>query len=197
MKAEQQRDLNHYLQLPYTVILRPDEDGLWIARIDELEGCVAHGDTQSEALTIIEEMKKAWIEDALEAGDPIPEPTHGETLPSGKWLQRVPRSLHKKLADLASKEQVSLNQLVTSLLAEAVGRKSEPQGISLPFDIWKSAKSALPPHLADNWEIHQPSAPAFISFVDALGFAKLQIGRNEMKLENRKNATKKELAYSA
>jgi hypothetical protein len=35
----------------------------------------------------------------------------------------VPRSLHKKLVDLAARENVSLNQLVTSLLAESVGTR--------------------------------------------------------------------------
>lgn len=54
----------------------------------------------------LDEAKQAWIEDALESGDVVPEPAREEELPSGKWLQRVPRSLHKKLPDLAKKEQV-------------------------------------------------------------------------------------------
>ncbi len=130
MKTDRQRHLNDYLKLPYTVTLRLDEDGDWVARVAELEGCVAHGSTQAEALSVVEEMKAAWIEDALEAGDPIPAPEHEEDLPSGKWLQRVPRTLHKRLADLAQREQVSLNQLVTSMLAEAVGSKSEAKRTS-------------------------------------------------------------------
>jgi antitoxin HicB len=46
-----------------------------------------------------------------------------QKLPSGKWVQRVPRSLHLKLILLARAEGVSLNHLVVSFLAEMVGRK--------------------------------------------------------------------------
>src|SRR5437763_4618014 len=144
MKTDRLRRLNDYLKLPYTVVLRPDEDGVWIARVEELEGCVAHGSTQAEALAVVEEMKTAWIEDALEAGDPIPVPEQEENLPSGKWLQRVPRTLHKKLVDFAKKEQVSLNQLVTSMLAEAIGSKPEAKRTSRSIHTGASAKVAMP-----------------------------------------------------
>jgi antitoxin HicB len=144
MKTDRIRPLNDYLKLPYTVNLRTDEDGVWIARVEELEGCIAHGSTQAEALSVLEEMKTAWIEDALEAGDPIPKPELEEELPSGKWLQRVPRTLHKKLAELAKKEQVSLNQLVTSILAEAIGSKSETKRIARSAHTGASTKMATP-----------------------------------------------------
>ena len=58
-------------------------------------------------------------------------PAISEELPSGKWLQRVPRTLHRDLIRLAERERVSLNQLVTSLLSEAVGArrpKMRPDG---------------------------------------------------------------------
>jgi len=58
-------------------------------------------------------------------------PAISEELPSGKWLQRVPRTLHRDLIRLAEREGVSLNQLVTSLLSEAVGArrpKMRPDG---------------------------------------------------------------------
>ena len=42
---------------------------------------------------------------------------------SGKWVQRVPQSLHAKLAARAEKEGVSLNTLVVSLIAEGLGRR--------------------------------------------------------------------------
>jgi hypothetical protein len=56
----------------------------------------------------------------LEAGDPVPEPERQETLPIGKWAQRVPRSLHQKLATMANNEGVSLNQFVTSMLSQQI-----------------------------------------------------------------------------
>lgn len=113
--------LDDYLALPYTIVLRQDDEGDWTAEIEELEGCAAHGETQTEALVRLEEAKKLWIHEALEHGQPVPKPNIAEALPSGKWLQRVPRTLHKNLARLAKVEGVSLNQLVTMILSAHVG----------------------------------------------------------------------------
>ena len=112
------------MKLPYTVMLRRDEEGDFIARIKELEGCVADGQDEIEALGNIEKVKELWIETALKANQAIPQPEEDEELPSGKFLTRVPRSLHKSLIDIAQRENVSLNQFVTVALAEATGRKS-------------------------------------------------------------------------
>ena len=118
------KDLNYYMSLPYSAVLRRDEDGDYVARIEELAGCSTHGKTAKQALANLEELKKVWFEDCLEKGDPIPEPIPAESLPSGKWLQRVPRTLHRDLARLAKHENVSLNQLVTSVLSKAVGAQA-------------------------------------------------------------------------
>ncbi|OFW39791.1 MAG: hypothetical protein A3J28_09060 [Acidobacteria bacterium RIFCSPLOWO2_12_FULL_60_22] len=117
------KDMNYYMSLPYRVILRRDEDGDHVARIEELAGCSTHGKTAKAALANLEELKRIWIEDCLAKGDPIPEPMPAESLPSGKWVQRVPRTLHRDLVRLAKGEKVSLNQLVTSILSEAVGAR--------------------------------------------------------------------------
>ncbi len=121
------KSLKEYLQLPYTVILRKDEDGDYVARVDELPGCSAHGKTRQDALANLEEAQELWITDCLESGQPVPEPAVEEPLPSGKWVQRVPRNLHRKLSTLAKREGVSLNQLVTSMVAEAVGLRTAPE----------------------------------------------------------------------
>lgn len=113
--------IEEHLKLPYTIILRPDDEGDWVAEIDELEGCIAHGSTQEEALRLLEEAKTLWIEESLAAGQPVPKPNVVEALPSGKWVQRIPRSLHLNLIRLARVEGVSLNQLVAMFCAERVG----------------------------------------------------------------------------
>jgi predicted RNase H-like HicB family nuclease len=113
-------DLKDYLELAYTVLLRKDTDGDFVAKIEELPGCAAHGKTREEALANLDEAKMLWIQDCLENGDTVPPPEEGE-LPSGKWLQRVPRKLHRKLQLLSRREGVSLNQYVLAVLAEAVG----------------------------------------------------------------------------
>jgi antitoxin HicB len=118
------KDSKYYLSLPYTIILRRDEDGFVIARVQELEGCISHGKDETEALSNLHTMKNLWLEDALAAGEHIPEPQPDGPLPSGKWVQRVPRSLHQKLVSLAEQEEVSLNQLVTEMLAEQFGARA-------------------------------------------------------------------------
>jgi predicted RNase H-like HicB family nuclease len=113
-----------YLRRPYTKTLRADDEGDVVARVLELPGCIAHGATEAEALENLEEVQRAWLELRLEHGLEIPLPEEETALPSGRWVQRVPRSLHKKLVELAGREKVSLNQLVTSILAESVGQRA-------------------------------------------------------------------------
>ena len=114
--------VDEFAALHHTIVMRQDDEGDFVASIAELDGCVAHGQDATEALAELSSMKRLWIESCLADGKPVPLPAEeDDTLPSGKWLQRVPRTLHKKIADLAQREGVSLNQYVVSVLAEAVG----------------------------------------------------------------------------
>lgn len=145
MKNKTDKTVAHYEALPYTVILRRDEDGDFVAKIQELPGCLAHGANEAGAIESLRSMLRLWIEDALVAGDPIPEPD-GDSLPSGKWVQRVPKRLHRDLAQLAARENVSLNQMVTAMIAEAVTARSCAQIAEAQFS--KLMESAIPPRLA-------------------------------------------------
>ena len=51
-----------------------DEDQVFVAEVPELPGCMAHGETQEEALEQAKEAMTLWIETAKEHGDPVPEP---------------------------------------------------------------------------------------------------------------------------
>ena len=93
------------------------EDGAWIAEVPELPGCMADGRSRQEAIRAAERAAKLWLEVARDDGREIPEPSEpGEA--SGKFIVRIPRSLHRRLQILAKREQVSLNQLVSNLLAQ-------------------------------------------------------------------------------
>jgi len=67
--------LEYYMSLPYTIELTPDVDGYWFVEIPLLEGCVTNGESQTDALAMIEDAKRAWLTTALELGLPIPEPS--------------------------------------------------------------------------------------------------------------------------
>ena len=56
------------------IIYWSNEDGVFIAVVPELPGCMAHGDTQESALENVNIAMQLWIDTAREFGDPIPEP---------------------------------------------------------------------------------------------------------------------------
>jgi antitoxin HicB len=106
------------MRLPYTCELRRNEDGAWFACVRELPGCMTEGDTQAEALEMLQDAMKAWLQVAIERRLRIPEPK-AEPAHSGRFVVRVPKSLHRALAERARSEGTSLNQLVVAALAEA------------------------------------------------------------------------------
>jgi predicted RNase H-like HicB family nuclease len=67
------RDLNHYLGLPYTIEIMPDEDFYFI-RVLELPGCLTYADSLEKLSPMIEDAIRDWIEVALEYGEDIPKP---------------------------------------------------------------------------------------------------------------------------
>lgn len=69
---------------------------------------------------MVQDAMQAWIESALEDGIPVPEPRKTAEF-SGKFVVRVPRSLHRQLASAAERDGVSLNAYVSTTLAQAVG----------------------------------------------------------------------------
>lgn len=71
------KDIDYYMSLPYSILLTPlseDDGGGWFVEIPLLPGCMSDGETQQEALAMIEDAKRLWLESCLEHGDPIPEP---------------------------------------------------------------------------------------------------------------------------
>ena len=106
----------------YAVVVEPmpaEDGGGWLASVPALPGCFGDGETRADALKDALDAIEEWKDAARALGRDVPGPAA-----LGQWRQRVPRSLHDKVKRLAEAEGVSLNQLVTSLLAEAVGRRA-------------------------------------------------------------------------
>ena len=74
------KTIEEYMALPYPMILIPDEDGTWYAKIPDLVGCMADGNTPAEALAALDEVKALWFEVSLEHGHAIPEPSRPASL---------------------------------------------------------------------------------------------------------------------
>ena len=122
-----EKNINYYLNLPYTIELQQDPEEGWFIRVKELRGCMSQGDTPEEAFEMIRDAMQGWLEIALENGIIIPEPRPEEDY-SGKFVVRVPKSLHRKLVEEAEREGVSLNQYINVTLAGSVaGNMASPK----------------------------------------------------------------------
>ncbi len=58
--------------MKYRVIIEQDEDGIFIAEVPLLPGCVSQGDTRLEALANIREAIEIYLESLAAHGEPIP-----------------------------------------------------------------------------------------------------------------------------
>ena len=121
-------DPQEILKKPYARRLTPDECGGYVATIQEFSGCIAEGDSAELAMQNLEAAAASWLKAAAEFGQPIPDPLdlHGY---SGKVALRIPRGLHKQAAEIAASEGASLNQFLTSAIAQAVGRRAERKAV--------------------------------------------------------------------
>lgn len=111
----------YYMSLPYKIVLYPADEGGYVAEIPELPGCITQGDDLQDTMDMIADAKAAWLDIALQDQKAIPEPIHDDQY-SGKYVVRIPKTLHRELAEKAKAEKVSLNQLTTYLLASSVGK---------------------------------------------------------------------------
>ena len=112
-------EIKDYMKLPYTRLVQElyDESGHYFyGRILELDGCQSTGDTLEELNQGLNEAMEGYFEVKLENNLPIPIPETSDKY-SGKFVVRLPKSLHQRLAIEAEKEGVSLNQLALYKLA--------------------------------------------------------------------------------
>jgi predicted RNase H-like HicB family nuclease len=123
MTAQTERkSLDYYLGLKYPITVYPDETGGYTGEIEDLPGCFTQGETLEELNANMVEARRLWLESVYEDGLDIPLPRQ-DTEYSGKFNVRLPRSLHRKLGQMAEREGVSLNQYLVSTLSYAVGKE--------------------------------------------------------------------------
>jgi antitoxin HicB len=104
--------------------LHQDEGGGYLISFPDFSECISDGETVNEAIRNGLDALADTIAVLEAMGLAVPEPGSGGSY-SGKFIQRVPKSLHARLAARAKQEGVSMNALVTSFLAESIAR-SEP-----------------------------------------------------------------------
>ena len=103
----------HEALYPYRV--EPDEESGYVIVYPDLPGCMTQVEDAAEIGPMAEEIKALWLETARAHGLTIP-PASPTPSYSGKLEVRVPRTLHRDLAESAAREKVSLGEYVAMLL---------------------------------------------------------------------------------
>ena len=117
MRQKMVKTLNEYMAMPYRMeIVEDREEGGFVVSYPDLPGCSTCGETIERAVANASDAKRVWIEAALERGIPIQEPDSLEDY-SGQFKLRIPRSLHRSLAEHSKREGISMNQYCVYLLS--------------------------------------------------------------------------------
>ena len=117
------RDLSQY---PFEIRpLTVEEGGGFLISYPDFSECISDGETSEEAIENGMDALEETIAALESMGFPVPVPNSASQY-SGKFIQRVPKSLHARLASRAKREGISMNSLVISFLAEGLGTKRTP-----------------------------------------------------------------------
>jgi antitoxin HicB len=110
-------------RIDYPFEIRPlskEEGGGYSITFPDLPGCFSDGATPEEAINNGRDALESWLAVAREFGDELAKPFSNV---SGRFVQRVPRSLHAQLIARAKIEGVSLNTLVVSIVSQGLGQR--------------------------------------------------------------------------
>src|ERR1700684_57248 len=106
----------------YQFTVRPlsrDEGGGYLVEYPDIPGCMSDGETIEDAIANGREALRDCLEVFRESGRKLGKPS----IEAAQWRQRLPRTLYAKLTKQAENEGVSINSLVTAMIAEAIGAK--------------------------------------------------------------------------
>ena len=109
----------------YPFEIRPltwDEGGGFLISYPDFSDCISDVETVEEALKNGQDALKATIAAFKAKALPVPAPNSGG-IASGKFVARVPKTIHAQLTTRAKTEGVSLNTLVLAFIAQGLGRK--------------------------------------------------------------------------
>ena len=109
----------------YPFEIRPltaQEGGGFLISYPDFSECISDGETVEEAFRNGQAALGETIAALSGKALPIPAPNSGGVA-SGKFVARVPKTIHAQLTTRAKTEGVSLNTLVVTFIAQGLGRK--------------------------------------------------------------------------
>lgn len=112
------RTIDEYMKLPYRMeIIEDTDEGGYVVSYPDLKGCITCADTIEAAIANAKDAKLSWLEAAMETDCEISEPDDLDKY-SGQFKLRIPKSLHRQLAEHSKHEGVSMNQYCVYLLTK-------------------------------------------------------------------------------
>jgi antitoxin HicB len=100
--------------------LAEENGGGYLISSPDFAECISDGETVEDALVNGQDALKAKIAELKAKKMAIPAP-NGGGVASGKFVARVPKTVHAQLATRARAEGVSLNTLVVTFIAQGLG----------------------------------------------------------------------------
>ena len=100
--------------------LADDDGGGYLVSFPDFAECIADGETIEGAIANGRDALAATIAALRSTKLAVPAPNSGGVA-SGKFVARVPKTIHAQLATRARAEGVSLNSLVLTFIAQGLG----------------------------------------------------------------------------
>lgn len=112
------KNLEYYLNLPWSYCFEwSDEDECYIASVQELKGCMSHGDSILEATEMIQDALKSYLTCALQYNEVIPEPLKPIDY-KGNITYRTTKENHYKIAKRAKSLNISINSFIEQAVCD-------------------------------------------------------------------------------
>jgi predicted RNase H-like HicB family nuclease len=137
-------------------ILWSEADKAYVATCPDFPGLSAFGETPEEAFREGMLCLHLFEESLLASGDSLPEATELSDF-SGQTRLRIPKTLHRALAQKAETEGVSLNTWIVTLLSE---RNSTAKLVDQVCSKMKIVEQTIKIHAAESKESPLRSAPS-------------------------------------
>ena len=104
----------------YPFEVRKTEFDSYFISVVDLPGCTTEAETLAEALELLEDAKTAWIATALRSNRAVPTPQSDQAF-SGKFVTRIGKTTHRRIAAAAQRDGVSLNAWVMEAINFKLG----------------------------------------------------------------------------
>ena len=108
----------------YNVVVRrivSEGEAMFEARVKEIPDLTEYADTPQEAYELAIDAINTVVAVFAEKGRRLPEPAEVSFQFSGRVTLRLPKALHRALADAADEDDVSLNQHLVNVLSYFTG----------------------------------------------------------------------------